>query len=102
MTTNEQPRGRVYRFAVGDRIRTAREQAGMDQSELAEQSGISRQTISNYERHATKPSRGNVRLISWATGFDYDWLMTGREDIPGPTGGDARTRHLHHTLRLAA
>lgn len=93
--------GRVYEFGIKDRIRAAREGSGMDQEALADAAQLSRQTVSNYERGATKPSRGNVRLIAWATRFDYEWLMTGK--VP-PTSGDTRTcvASDRPSLRLAA
>lgn len=66
--------GRIYEFGIKDRIRAAREGSGMDQGQLADAAQLARQTVSNYERGMTKPSRGNVRLIAWATGYDYEIL----------------------------
>ena len=79
---------RFYEFGVSDRIRAARTECGMDQAQLADATDLSRQTISNYESGATRPGKGAIRRISWATGFDFDWLMSGK--VP-PTSGHDRT-----------
>ena len=87
--TTQPTEGRYYDFGIKDRIRAAREGAGMDQGQLADATGLSRQTISNYERgQTTRFSKGSVRLIAWATGFDFDWLLSG--EVP-PTSGHDRT-----------
>lgn len=78
-------RGRIYEFGVKDRVRVARESAGYDQEELAQEAGLSRATISNYERGNTERKSG-LLLIAMATGFDRDWLRTGKteDDDDGP------------------
>lgn len=77
--------GLVPVFTVADRLRKAREQAGLEQNELAERIGLGRTTISNYERGTTPPKR--PLLLSWAmaTGVSLDWLRGF--DEPGATGG---------------
>ena len=71
--------GRIPEWSLGDRVRKAREWAELDQVQLAEATGISRTTISNYERDATAASR--------ATGVDIRWLrgepFGGGEELPG-------------------
>lgn len=46
----------------GEQIRTARELAGLSQSELGRQIGVSLRTIGNWERGATIPQSSNARL----------------------------------------
>lgn len=82
MSTQIAPTGRTYRFTVADRIRAAREQAGLEQQGLADATGLSRGTISNFERGLSTPRRPALAAIALATGFDYRWLESGTE----PTG----------------
>lgn len=62
----------------------------MDQSAIAAALGISRQTVSNYERGLTSPKRGIVSAWALATGVDAEWLATGNETTQGPDGGAVR------------
>ena len=111
MSSQIAPRGRAYAFTVGDRIRVAREQAGMEQRELAEATGISRNTISNYEQGKFSPRRPALAAIALATGFDYRWLESGELPACEPPGGapinpvpttpDNQPRHLAHALVAA-
>jgi transcriptional regulator with XRE-family HTH domain len=82
-----QPSGRTYRFGIRDRLRIAREQAGYDQAEFSDATGISRGTISNYERGLYPPRRPALLAWAMATGFDREWLETGGEvNERGPNG----------------
>lgn len=83
--------GAVPEFTVGDRLRKARECAGMEQSELAAAIEVDRKTVSNYERGHVKPRPIVMAAWALATGVDRQWLETGRKSqIPGP-GGDPLT-----------
>lgn len=82
------------------RLRMARELAGLDQSGLAQATGIARSTISNYESGATTHMKPlYLRQIAMACGVDATWLQTG---AAGPTPPDGlqtgyksgRTGHL--------
>lgn len=64
-------------WSVADRLRKARESAGLDQRELAERAGISRQTVSNAERGAGHPQRATLRVWAMATGVPLEWLLEG-------------------------
>jgi hypothetical protein len=75
--------GRTYEFGIADRLRRARELAGFDQRAFEDASGISRATISNYEQGKYgKNGPGRVYVSAWATatGFDLDWLLTGKTE----------------------
>lgn len=79
----------VPKWTLADRLRKAREVAGLSQGELAEAIDVSRRSVVNYEAGARPPKR-HV-LVSWAlrTGARYDWLITGAaSDEDGPNGGD--------------
>ena len=75
--------GRTHDFGIADRLRAAREDAGMDQRAFAERTGLSRATISNYERGIHKPRRPQLVVWALATGFSLGWLETG-----SPSDGD--------------
>lgn len=77
MISQVAPTGRTYEFGMKDRIRAAREQNGYDQETLATATGLSRQSISSYERGVSHPRRPALAAIALATGFDYAWLETG-------------------------
>ncbi|MHA7293681.1 helix-turn-helix domain-containing protein [Arthrobacter sp. HLT1-21] len=66
-----------------DKLRKAREHAGMEQGQLAEALGVSGRTIGRYEQGA--PVK-RATLIAWsmATGVALDWLMN--EESPSPDG----------------
>src|SRR5258706_7656139 len=83
--------GFVPQWTLGDRLRKARESAGLKQAELARKIGISRASIVNYEAGRYLPSR--PVLLSWALccGVDLGWLTGGGQPDPGiarlPPGG---------------
>lgn len=84
--------GIVPTWTLPDRMRKAREVAGMSQTQLATVTGISRRSISAYESGDSKPRR--PQLITWAlaTGVRLDWLCPEQDSNLQPT--DHRRRHL--------
>jgi transcriptional regulator with XRE-family HTH domain len=80
---------RVPQWTFGDRLKKAREHAGLTQAELAEMTGISRATISNYEVDKFTPTKPNLNAWSLATGVPAEWLRDGTDSHgqdPGPGG----------------
>jgi len=73
-------------WTVGDRLRKAREYAGLTQKELGEQVGITRNTVGNYETGATQ-SRHVLIMRAWADtcGVPLSWIE-GDEPSGGPGG----------------
>ena len=65
---------------VGTRIREHREAAGLRQDQLAEICGVSRQTISNWERNKTLPDIESLKLMSHELGTTIDALVG--DDVP--------------------
>lgn len=74
-------------ITIATRLRLAREWRELDQQQIADELGISRATVSNYETGKTKP--GKMALNAWAVvvDVDVDWLKTGVET----TGPDDTT-----------
>lgn len=83
----QQPAGAVLRFTIGDRLRKAREFAGygQDQGGFAALVGVSRGTISNYEREEVEHYKPIV-LREWArvAGVSLRWLETGEGSPTSP------------------
>lgn len=61
-------------FTLADRLRKAREYAGLEQNELAAQTHISRNTIGNYEGGKVRPKMAYLVLWAQVCGVDLDWL----------------------------
>ncbi|MBF4613258.1 helix-turn-helix domain-containing protein [Curtobacterium sp. VKM Ac-1376] len=82
--------GFIPRWTTADRLRKAREASELEQQDMADRTGLSRTTVSNYERGAVKPRRAGMIAWSLATGVPLQWLLTGQtetENAPGPDGG---------------
>ena len=77
--------GQVPPILVRHRLRIAREYAGLEQDELANQIGVSRNTVGNAERGHVTPRR--IVLNAWALvcGVPVSWIITG-EGLPGGPG----------------
>lgn len=78
-------------FTMGDRLRKAREEAGLGHSELARDIGVSRNTITNYERGHVQPRRGALMLWAMRTRVPVVWLETGEAPSPGGDGASLYT-----------
>lgn len=85
--SNIQESTRVPEFTFGDRLRKAREHAGVSTDEMAVVIDVSGRTIGNYENDRT-PVRGPV-VKAWAmrTGVPVEWLLTGRVTTQDDDGG---------------
>lgn len=79
--------GRVPQFGLADRLRRARLDAGLEQTQLAELLATSRTTIVKYEAGQFPGERLRAHLtrkvLQWATvtGVDFEWLMTGTASL---------------------
>lgn len=62
-------------WSIGDRLRKAREHAGLEQRQLAERAGISRATISNAERGVGNPSLPTLQAWAAACDVPVAWLL---------------------------
>lgn len=81
------PDPRIPRWSVGDFLRKAREHADLEQSQLAADLGISRNTVINYERGKVAPRRAVVMAWAMRTGVPVEWLL-GADESPRPDGPD--------------
>ena len=72
---------------VADRMGKAMHASGVTLAEMALYLGCHRNTVTNYLRGRSKPSRAT--LIAWAdkTRFPLDWLETGEQSANPPPDG---------------
>ncbi|WP_315503686.1 helix-turn-helix transcriptional regulator [Actinomyces radicidentis] len=77
------PAGAIPRFGLPDRIRKARETAGLDRSQAADALELARRTLYRYESAAAVPPRRNLVALAALTGVSDHWLITG-DDGPCP------------------
>jgi len=86
--------GFIPEFTVGDRLRKARQHTGLEQAEFADELGISRGTVRNYE--LDRVAARKIVLKAWAlrTGVPLEWLETGKSPRQdgGPDGGSRDVR----------
>lgn len=102
---------------LAERIRKAREDAGLTQDGLADEVGVYQGTVSDWETGATQRiSLSHLKAVARVTGFALDWLRTeaGPErapeaspreiEAPGGAGGFAEgyRRALTDVIRWAA
>lgn len=64
---------------VAQRLKIARERAGLSQSELARQLGITSQSVNIWESGKTRPSRDNLAALARLTNVSVHWLLLGEE-----------------------
>jgi transcriptional regulator with XRE-family HTH domain len=72
--TVETSQGVIPQWTVPDKIRKAREHAGLSQQELADRLSVTRTSVINWERGHTRPLRLILRLLAQETGVDEQWL----------------------------
>lgn len=68
----------IPRWTLGDRLRKARELAGLQQIELAAELGIHRGSVANYESGRTTPNRPVVMAWALRCGVPFEWLRDGQ------------------------
>lgn len=85
-TNKRSPDGRDK--IIGQRIRTYRDIAGLNQSELAEKVGVTFQQIQKYEYGTNKVSAGRMLEICKALNISFESLVHGLDaDVLPSTGG---------------
>lgn len=63
------------------RLRAARELRGLNQTDLAQRSGLQQSAVSHYETGTRRPSFTNLRKLAEAMDVTADYLI-GRTDTP--------------------
>jgi len=70
---------------IGYRIAIAREEAGLNQKELAERLGISQATLSNYEKGKRRIYLPQLQKIAEALGRPLDYFLQPIDPVIEPT-----------------
>lgn len=86
------------RMSIGQEVKIARLQAGLDQGQLGDAVGVARNTVSRWENDHNEPSISQWRKIAQATGA---WWMLRQPDgeLPEPDESPFRTGRLYGWLQ---
>lgn len=66
--------GRIPTWTLGERIRKAREDAGLSQQQFADRLGVDRKSVTNWEGNRHAPRYRDVMLVSLVADVDLGWL----------------------------
>ena len=66
---------------LSEKIYQCRKEAGLSQEALAEQIGVSRQSVSKWETGEADPEIAKLKLLSTTFNVSVDWLLS-EEDTP--------------------
>lgn len=72
-------------MSIGQRVREARKDAKLTQTQVAKKSGIKQSTVSDLER-GVSASSSELVAIAMAVGVNPSWLQTGKGDKKAATG----------------
>ena len=75
-------------WTLVDRLRKSRLLAGLEQADLADMIGVSRNSISNYENGKTELSATTFVRWAAATGVTLDWLAEGLNAKTAPANAE--------------
>lgn len=78
-------------ITIAERLKSAREAAGLRQDELAKKAGVTQGTIANIEGGIRKNPR-ELLAIARAAGVNAEWLKSGK-------GSRLADTEAHHTLQ---
>lgn len=72
----------------GDRLATARDAAGFNQSQLARRLGVKLATLRGWENDVAEPRANRLQMLAGMLNVSLGWLLTGDASDGGmPEGG---------------
>lgn len=71
-------------WTLQDRIRKARDHAGLNQSALAEAIGVSTNSVNRWEKGERNPTQESLESIAQATGVPMEWFYAVDESSTAP------------------
>ncbi|MFJ3030827.1 helix-turn-helix domain-containing protein [Rothia terrae] len=72
-------------WTLQDRIRKAREHAGLKQEELAVQLSVTRHTLGRWEKGDNQPPAKKLEALAEATGVPVEWFYAQDNEHPSPS-----------------
>ncbi|MEB2281082.1 helix-turn-helix domain-containing protein [Lysinibacillus xylanilyticus] len=66
---------------LGERLKLARQNAGLKQIQVKERTRINNKTLSGYENDVSEPDLTTLTVLAELYGVSLQWLSTGRVDI---------------------
>ena len=66
---------------IGERIKKAREEAGLSQEELSKRLKIGKRTLIDYEKGVSEPKPSTLLKIADICNTDAGWLLTGKSNL---------------------
>lgn len=89
---------------IADRIRMAREHAGLEQQEFADRIGFSKRQVGAWENGVNTPPIWALEAIREHCDVDPEWILAGPGDIPlrdvGPELRDREKRIRRETEKM--
>lgn len=87
-------------WTLGELIAKARRDARLEQTDLADAIGVSRNTVSNYERGRSMPPLDVAARIAVVCGVSIEWLAsTAVETTTAPAEAEAVGSLSQHSVR---
>jgi transcriptional regulator with XRE-family HTH domain len=86
--------------SIGDRIRYARKEFGLNQTELANRVGVSQPAVANWESGVHDPRRVMLAKIADVLGVSSEWLASGARSAD-ETDKQPAAAYLRRPLRHA-
>ena len=81
-----------------ERIVKLRKVIGLTQQQFADEIGIKRGTVANYEVGRNEPTEAVKRVVCETFGVNREWLETGEGEIFVKKGRDAIVRKMAYKL----
>lgn len=88
--TQQTASGGAPQFQLKHRLSLAMEIADVDRDTIASELGVHKNTVANYLRGETRPSRSVLRVWALRCGVPFEWLETGRHAGEGDPGQETR------------
>jgi len=87
------------RTSIGERIRKARDQKGLDQATLAAKADIVTRTLQRWEKGEQTPDGVSITRLAKATGVEANWLLTGKGEMYDAPARPSNVYNLPSTVR---
>lgn len=88
-------------FGLRHRLALALDHSGVSVHDMADELGVSRNTVGNYLAGRTMPHKAVLRVWAMRCGVPFEWLA-GVEVTPKLTIDECYSHLLAHSARLAA